>query len=196
MQELAGFSNAVPEITRRISDLAEQLPTPIVLIDGRAGSGKTTLASLLQAALFESQLPLPRVLAMDDLYPGWEGLKQGSNYLIDNVLIPLSQNRPAQWQTWDWEKGVRGGQDIGNGHRSFEPGGILIVEGCGSLSVTSRALANLSIFTERDEEQRRRAILERDGTRFDSYWELWLAQEQEFYQAEASDQIADLRILH
>jgi uridine kinase len=196
VQELKGFAEAVPEISKRVFDLAEQLASPVVLIDGRAGSGKTTLAKLVQESLFANGLPVPRVLSMDELYPGWEGLRQGAAYLVDKVLLPISQNRSAHWQNWDWEQQRRGGPDIGNGHRSFEPGGILIVEGCGSLSEASKSLSNLSIFIERSEADRKKAISERDGDRFDAYWEIWLAQEQEFYQSEASDQIADIRILN
>ena len=196
MSTIVGFEEAVPEIAQRIEQLAEIYPTPVILIDGPAGSGKTTLANLIREALFQNELPVPRVLPMDDLYPGWEGLRQGSNYLIDKVLTPLSKNQTANWQNWDWAKNERGGNDVGNGHRSFEPGGILIVEGCGSLSHASKTLANLNIFIERDETARSAAIRHRDGNRFDAFWEIWLSQEQEFYEIENSIELADLTVLN
>lgn len=193
---IEGFEEAVAEIAKRIEQVADIYPTPVILIDGPAGSGKTTLAAALAEALFQKRLPLPRVLPMDDLYPGWEGLRQGANYLVDKVLTPLSKNQVANWQTWDWVKNERGGDDGGNGHRSFEPGGILIVEGCGSLSHASKPLANLSLFIERDEAARSAAIKDRDGNRFDAFWDIWLSQEQEFYEVENSKALADLTVLN
>lgn len=191
-----GFEEAIAEIAHRIEQLSETSPTPVVLIDGPAGSGKTTLANLIREALFQNELPVPKVLSMDDLYPGWEGLRQGANYLVDKVLTPLSRNQTANWQNWDWAENRRGGNDVGNGHRSFEPGGILIVEGCGSLSQASKPLANLSIFLQRDEKARRAAIKDRDGNRFDEFWEIWLSQECEFYEIENSEALADLMVMN
>ncbi|MEO8095730.1 MAG: hypothetical protein ABI632_12485, partial [Pseudolysinimonas sp.] len=43
-------------------------PRPVVLIDGRSGAGKTTLAREL-APLVGAQL-----VSLDDVYPGWDGL--------------------------------------------------------------------------------------------------------------------------
>jgi uridine kinase len=189
--QLEGFEVAVSEIAAKVEHFLDSTQTPIVLIDGPAGSGKTTLALQLREALFQRELPVPRVVPMDDLYPGWEGLRQGAVYLVQRILGPLSRGEVASWQNWDWSNNQRGGEDVGNGHRSFEPGGILIVEGCGSLSQASKPLANLSIFIERDQAARAMAIKERDGNHFDPYWDLWLAQEKEFYEQENSKDLAD-----
>ena len=191
MDTLNGFEPAVFEIAKRVAQIAQTTQTPIVLVEGPAGSGKTTFANLLREALFQAERMAPRVLSMDELYPGWKGLRQGANYLIEHVLSALSMGQAATWQTWDWVLNERGGSDVGNGHRSFEPGGILIVEGCGSLSQASKPLASLSIFIDRPEAARWAAIRGRDGERFDAHWDLWLAQEQEFYRQEGSVGLAD-----
>ncbi len=47
-------------------------PRPVVLIDGRSGAGKTTLARDL-APMLGAQL-----VSLDDIYPGWAGLEAGS----------------------------------------------------------------------------------------------------------------------
>lgn len=186
--------NALAEISKRTVELADQLPLPIILIDGRAGSGKSTLAKNLQDQLFKELEQSPRVIHMDDLYPGWEGLRAGSHYLNQNILTKLAHGNTAQWQIWDWVKGARGGDDQGNGWREYSGPGVLIVEGCGSLSRTSKEIANLSIWLEVDRETRRARWDERDGHKFDSFWPVWEIQEDEFYQTEKSSELADLVI--
>ena len=192
MQELKGFQEGLPVITKLIANLLDQMSTPVILIDGRAGSGKSHFAAQLKQELFALSHPVPKVIAMDELYPGWEGLQSGANYLVDNILTPLSKNQPALWQQWDWSKNQRGGDDVGNGQRSFEGDNALIVEGCGSLSLRSKPFANLSIWIERPQIERKQAIKQRDGNKFDPYWDIWFSQEEEFYLANSSSSLADL----
>ena len=68
----------------------------------------------------------------------------------------------------------------------------MIIEGCGSLSRVSSELADLRIWIEADKELRHRRWLERDGEKFNEFWHIWAAQEDEFYQQEKSSQLADL----
>lgn len=49
----------------------------VLLIDGRSGSGKTSLADSVLADL-EAAGDRPQVLRVEDLYPGWDGLAEGS----------------------------------------------------------------------------------------------------------------------
>lgn len=165
-----------------------------ILIDGRAGSGKSHFAQLLVEAFFQEFRLLPRLVAMDDLYPGWEGLRLGSSYLYEQIMLPLSQTRVATWQQWDWELGARGGSDVGNGMRSLDPATALIVEGCGSVSSLTAPLSSLRIWIESDAQLRRQRYSERDGGRFDEYFGIWGAQEDEFYAEHRSEQLADIRI--
>ena len=192
MQQI-DFREAVGAITKLALNLADQTPNPVILIDGRAGSGKSTLASQLRDAVFQAGEPAPTLIQMDDLYPGWEGLRAGSHYLNLNILDKLSKGKPASWQLWDWEIGQRGrASEPGNGWREYSGGNILIIEGCGSLSRHSRELAQLAIWVEADRDVRRARWLERDGEKFKDYFDIWAAQEDEFYQTEKSKELADL----
>ena len=65
----------------------------IMLIDGPSGCGKTTLANEL-AVKYGKQL-----VHMDDVYPGWSGLKAGTEIITDLVF---GTERPHFYQ-WDWE---------------------------------------------------------------------------------------------
>ena len=143
------FHQAVTAITKQVVSLVDKNPTPIILIDGRAASGKSSLAADLKNALFKELEQAPRLIHMDDLYPGWEGLQLGSYYLNQQILQPLSNGKTANWQLWDWQKAERGRADEpGNGWREFAGGTPLIVEGCGALSRVSSELAHFRVWIE------------------------------------------------
>ena len=189
------FHQAVTAITKQVVSLVDKNPTPIILIDGRAASGKSSLAADLKNALFKELEQAPRLIHMDDLYPGWEGLQLGSYYLNQQILQPLSNGKTANWQLWDWQKAERGrAAEPGNGWREFAGGTPLIVEGCGALSRVSSELAHLRVWIEAPKELRHARWIERDGEKFNDYWHIWAAQEDEFYQQEKSKQLADLVI--
>jgi uridine kinase len=193
--EQTDFRSGIGVITKLALSLADQTPTPIILIDGRAGSGKSSFAEELRNELFRQSDAAPTLIHMDDLYPGWEGLEAGSAYLVHNILQPLSQAKQAAWQKWDWSQGGRGDpSEPGNGWREFAGGNILIVEGCGSLSRQSREFAQLSLWIEAPREVRRARWQARDAGKFDEFWGLWQAQEDHFYESEKSDRLADLVI--
>ncbi len=189
------FHQAITAITKQVVSLVDKNPTPIVLIDGRAASGKSSLAAALKNQLFKELEQAPRLIHMDDLYPGWEGLIAGSHYLNQQILQPLKLGKTASWQLWDWERGQRGRNDEpGNGWREFAGGTPLIVEGCGSLSRVSAELADYRVWIETEKQVRHKRWLERDGEKFNEFWHIWAAQEDEFYQQERSAQLADLVI--
>lgn len=184
-------------IAHRVVELVEtKKPTPVVLIDGRAGSGKTTLASILQNQLFKLLDQAPKLVHMDDLYPGWEGLLEGSQYLLQRILKPLAKSETAGWQIYDWELGIRGGSDAvmdpGNGWREFSGGTPLIIEGCGSLSKESKLLCDIAIWVETPEALRRERWLGREGN--SDFFSIWSAQEEQFYEFNNSQSLADLVI--
>lgn len=177
---------ALELISSRVVDLSDAGNlSPIILIDGRAGSGKTTLAGQLQNQLFRSLEVAPRVIHMDDLYEGWDGLQAGSDYLVREILGPLIRGKNPSWQEYDWAIGER------KQWREFAGSTPLIVEGCGSLSRATAELAHLKVWLEVDQLERHRRWLIRDGHKFDDQWPIWAAQEAEFYGKEHSPDLAD-----
>jgi DNA polymerase III delta prime subunit len=191
----------IETITNKILELVESgTPTPIILIDGRTGSGKTTFASALQNRLFQKGESAPRVIHMDDLYEGWNGLQAGVDYLVRQVLGPLSRREGASWQEYDWsaidpstpEKvGARSGT-----WREFRGGTPLIIEGVGSLSRIAAEQADITVWLEVDQSVRLARIADRNakGDGDGSWFTMWTAQEADFYAREKSDEIADLVI--
>ena len=81
----------IEKISSQVLELIDRgNQTPIVLIDGRAGSGKSTFAESLQQQLFRDGESAPRVIHMDNIFEGWDGLSLGSDYLVRFILNPLS----------------------------------------------------------------------------------------------------------
>jgi len=172
----------VKPILAEISEISSLNARPILIaIDGPAGSGKTSLANQLA-----SNLKSATTIHMDDLYPGWEGLSLGADYLNRFILEPLTKKLTASWQQWDWSKNQRGAW------MEFSGGTPLIIEGCGSLSDRASSEAFLRIWLEAKEPVRQSRWLEREGN-LDKF-EMWAAQELDFYAREKSASLADLVI--
>jgi uridine kinase len=171
-------------------ELAEQLlalvddgkTMPVLLIDGRAGSGKSTLADEVQNEFFKLGESAPRVIHLDDLYPGWDGLQLGVEYLQRAILNPLSRREVAHYQLFDWAAGERAEW------REFAGGTPLIIEGCGAINRNSIESADLSVWLEESEETRKERWLGREGN--DLHWAQWAAQELDFYARERSSELA------
>ena len=173
----------VADLSAAVLDLVDDgVATPLVLIDGRAGSGKSTLADALQRRLFKDGETLPRLIHMDDLYPGWNGLAAGAEYLQRFILGPISQRTTAHWQLFDWAAGER------VEWREFSGGTPLIVEGCGALNSLSTELAQFKVWVETPEDVRHERWLAREGN--DEHWAEWAAQELDFYARERSAELA------
>jgi adenylate kinase family enzyme len=177
----------VADLTAAVLDLVDDgVTTPIVLIDGRAASGKSTIADALQRRLFKEGETLPRVVHMDDLYPGWDGLAAGAEYLQRFVLGPIAARKTATWQMFDWALGER------REWREFSGGTPLIVEGCGALNSNSAEVAHLTVWLEVAEDVRHERWLVREGS--DEHWAAWAAQELDFYARERSAALAAVRL--
>lgn len=158
----------------------------MLLIDGRSGSGKTTIGRAVAARWALGQTA--QLVRLDDIYPGWDGLEAASRHLVEHVLWPRSAGRPASWQRWNWER-----RAPATWH-PVDPARPLVVEGCGSLSAEALSLAALGVWIELDAAERRRRALARDGDLFAPHWERWALQEREFAEWEDPRSLADLEI--
>jgi len=145
------------------------LPNPVVVIDGRSGAGKSSLGARIAAAW-----PLPRppqLIALDSIYPGWDGLDAGADHAIDAILRPHALGIEGAWQRWDWTaSAVADVQPV-----AVDRG--VIIEGCGILRPGIEDLASVRLWVESGETERKKRALARDGETYRPHWERWAAQE-------------------
>lgn len=110
---------------------------------------------------------------MDELYPGWSGLADGSRYLFESIVAPYSRGVEAVWNEWDWTTQER------TVERRVAPDRPLIVEGCGSVTIETRQAAALVLWLTAPAETRKSRALARDGDAYRPYWAMWAEQEEE-----------------
>lgn len=156
--------------------------TRVAAIDGPAGSGKTTLAARLAAAVGAP------VVHMDDLYPGWDGLAAAPGKLREWVLEPLADGRRARYRRYDWEAGAYAEWvDV-------PAADVLITEGCASGARTAAPYLSLLVWVDAPYDVRMLRGIGRDGEIFRPYWERWAAQERVLFAAERTAERADVRV--
>lgn len=147
----------------------------VVLVDGRSGTGKTTLGGALAAELGA------QLVHLDDVYPGWDGLLAASTAVVEDVL-----GTPSGYRQWDWERSEPAAWV------SLDPDEPLVVEGCGALSRVSASLATLRIWMSADDAERKRRAIGRDGAVFAEQWDRWAAQEDAFIAEQDPASLADV----
>lgn len=165
----------------------------VVAVEGRSGSGKSTVAERLRRELAERGEPVA-VLSMDDLYPGWEGLARAPELLRAWVLSPLSEGRPVAWRRYDWERNRF--EERWRGLPAALPtGGTLVVEGCGSGAEAVRDLLDVLLWVEAPTSVRSARLDRReDHDAYAPFRRVWAHQEEELYAGDRTRDRADLVI--
>jgi gluconate kinase len=147
----------------------------VVLVDGRSGTGKTTLGAAVADHLGA------QVVHLDDVYPGWDGLRAAADAVVRDVLGP-----PSGYRRWDWSASAP------TDWVPLDADAPIVVEGCGALSRGSAPLASLRVWLEADDVVRRDRAIGRDGEVFAREWDRWAAQEASFIAAEQPAHRADV----
>ena len=163
---------ALDAAATRILDAVRGLgaSNPVVLIDGRSGAGKTTLARELV-----SRWPMRgrvQLVALDQVYPGWDGLQDGVEIARELILTPNGRGLLGVWQRWDWD-----GSAYAEAH-AVDPSLPLIVEGSGLLTPATARLGDVRVWLEAPAEARKRRALARDGETYRPHWTQWAEQEE------------------
>lgn len=149
---------------------AAAVRAPVVVIDGRSGSGKSSLARALVR-----DWPghgAAQLVALDSFYPGWEGLAAGTAIVRDDILGPRSRGHAGRWRRWDWTRDEPAEEHL------VDPTTALIVEGAGALTAATAAMAGIRVWLESPARSRRGRALGRDGETYRPHWDAWAEQER------------------
>lgn len=156
-------------------------PGPRLLgIDGRSGTGKTTLADAVVGSLAVAGVR-GSCLHMDELYAGWQGLAGALPALQRQVLTPLRKGLPARYRRWDWARDGYAKHLV-----TLPPGEVVVVEGVGAVHADPAAY-DLTVWLSAPTPARRERALARDGEVFAPQWDTWAAQEDELFGAGPSE---------
>ncbi|MFC4113665.1 uridine kinase family protein [Nonomuraea zeae] len=172
-----------------MNDLADRImslrptcgPARLVAVDGPAGSGKTTYARGLAAAL-DCQ-----VIHSDDFPVPWEEGPGGWFHALESqVLRPLQRGLPAGFRRYDWVRGEYAG------HVRVPAAPALLIEGVGTARASVSELLAYVVWVEAPEPVRLKRVLARDGAELEPRWREWFAAERAWFAADRTRERADL----
>lgn len=172
--DYAGFFPALLPLEQ----LVRQGKPAVVAVDGRCGSGKTSLARLADAVS-----GCCNVVHMDDFYlppdrrgVDWQEVPGGNMDLArlrDEVLLPLRRGEAAVYRPFDCQTG-RFGPPV-----ELEGGGLTLVEG--SYSLLLPEYYDYTIFLTCSKEEQTARLQKREGDYFHAFEERWIPMEERYF---------------
>ncbi|MBR5949148.1 MAG: hypothetical protein IKZ82_10985 [Clostridia bacterium] len=172
----------------------------LIALDGRCGSGKTTLATALRHAL-ERRIPKPviTVVHMDDFYlrPEQRTVERfqtpGGNVdyerFNEEVLDRLASNKDFTYRPFDCSS-MTLGESV-----AVHPSHVVIIEGSYSLHPKLRENYDLKVFLDIEPEEQQKRILMRNGEeKLLQFKERWIPLEELYFDKCAVRECADLII--
>ncbi len=147
----------------------------ILAVDGRGGSGKTTLAQRLQTAVPGTQVVHTDDIAWMHSCFGWHDL------MVDGVLQPLRSGRSVHYQPPAWAPNARQGHvDVDAESR------LVILEGVGASRRELTDLIDAAVWVQSDWREAERRGLARDGGTAEALkdWRAWQEEEVPFIAAD------------
>lgn len=145
----------------------------IVAVDGRSGSGKTTVAAIIHRAVPSSAIVHTDDVAWHHSFFGWTGL------MIAGILEPLRRGNAVRYRPPGWiARGRPGAIEVLAGQD------LVIVEGVGASRLELAPWIDRSVWVQSDIDEAERRGIERDGgtDKARSFWQEWAAAEIPFLQ--------------
>lgn len=130
----------------KISNIA---PRPLILIDGAAGSGKTTIAAKLVDILNANLVHTDDVSWCADPVH-WD------DEILAGIVNPWFKGNDVSYKPTGWMKENR------SGSIDVDPNRALVIEGMGASRKTLRAIATYSIWIDAEPEIARTRVVQRD----------------------------------
>lgn len=106
----------------------------------------------------------------------WDGVER--ERMVSQVLLPIREQRPSEFQRWDWDSGVLGGLE------PLPSADVLVVDVIGLFHPEALPAIDLAVWCEVDlETATRRGMLrdEHDGHDHAALWrDVWEPNERDF----------------
>ena len=155
----------------------------IILIDGPAGAGKTTLSKELQLK-FNCQ-----VVHLDDHYNGWdEALGTQLTEILKLIASNFLQGKESSVPIYNWHLAKF------DGERIIKSGDTLIIEGVGAGQSSIRDFAAKLYWVETDAKNALKRVLDRDGIEYEERIKTWQIREAKHFEVERTRDFADFII--
>ncbi|MFF5568925.1 hypothetical protein ACFY7Z_22985 [Streptomyces sp. NPDC012623] len=154
-------------------------PVRLVAVDGHAGSGKSTFADRLAAALDGAP-----VLRLDDL-ASHRHLFAWTERLTEQVVEPLSRGATAHFRAYDWTARRF------DAPRTLPPAPVVVVEGVGAGRRALRPYLARLFWMDRGAEESWRRGRRRDGPAQSGFWDGWTVAETRHFEVDPSRPFAD-----
>ena len=174
---------AVRDLAARVRRLSPSCgPVRLVGVDGHAGSGKSTFAERLAAALDGAP-----VLRLDDI-ASHDALFDWTGRLLDQLIEPLSHGRTAHYARYDWRARRFGSP------RPLPPAPVVLVEGVGAGRRALRPHLALLLWMDLPREEAWERGRSRDGEEQREFWDAWGPAERRHFAEDPSRPFADLLV--
>ncbi|MBQ0984114.1 hypothetical protein KBZ10_06160 [Streptomyces sp. F63] len=157
-------------------------PVRLVAVDGHAGSGKSTFAGRLAAALGGAP-----VLRLDDLATHGEPFGWTERFAHE-VLVPFRRGGTARHRVYDWHRRRFAAE------RELPPAPVVLVEGVGAGRRELRPFLALLIWMETPRDTAWERGRRRDGPELSAFWDGWTRSEQEHFGYDPTRPHADLLV--
>lgn len=179
------LTKELAEVLVRIDSLRVLRKPMIVAIDGRSGSGKSTISQELAACSGGVYID------QDDFYVGggfdhWTRFEPWDRWdrCIDwrrvrtELLVPLRNGVPASYTPFDWDSmAIAQGRPV-----QIAPAEVVILDGTYSSRPELQDLIDLSVLVTLPAEARKSRVKGRDGEDWSESWfDLWDAAEEVYF---------------
>ena len=178
------------ELASAIADRLARQSAVLVALDGRCGSGKTTLAEQLT-----ERFPQSITVHTDDFYlppsrrvTGWEKIPCANmdiQRLRNEGVAPARAGRAFSYQAYSCREGAY------LPPRPLGPAPLVIVEGSYSCHPTLADCYDLKVFVTCSKEEQARRLLTREGERYSGFTARWIPLEEGYFAKFQIEQTAD-----
>lgn len=169
---------------RRIRDLSRTISPIVIAVDGRSGTGKSTLSAWIAGQVGAT------LIDQDDFYAGglsdvWQRLtpQEKADRVIDwrrvraEVLQPLRSGVQASWHPFDWETM----EGLAPDPITAQPSSLVILDGAYSSRPELADLIDLAILVTLPDGVRRARLERREGEDYMSEWHSIWDEAEEYY---------------